>query len=405
MSITVRPLESSDLAAFAQIEQVCFGGDVADILANLQDNPRYTMSHIIVAEVDGQVVGTATMFPAKIWLSGVPLDIGAVASVGVLPDFRKQGVATQMMQTLVSRAATEGYAFTALFPASPQFYNHFDFGVIGDVHAYRFAPSNLINFAEKSKVRPFDVADLPMLRVVYKGQMTWHNGWLSRSNAWWDKIAAKWPHVVVFESDGMLDGYMAYELKTNATNETTLYIKEFFAAEGEALRGLIGYLASQTEVSAIEYLAPPQTPLRHALHQPRTVEAEVRGWLFHDLCHVTSGPMARIITLKTALTKRFYTRHMQGERVIRLNDPLIAQNEAPIIFRLVDGRAETHPAPEGKEVQIETDIRTLTQIIFGYLSATDAQRLGRFKADDDTCSWLDKAIADSPLYIQSGDWF
>jgi predicted acetyltransferase len=114
--------------------------------------------------------------------------------------------------------------------------------------------------------------------------------------------------------------------------------------------------------------------------------------------------MGRIINLPLALTTRFYTRGLSGERVIRVKDPLIPTNEAPILFRLVDGRAETRAA-DGRSPQIETDITTLTQVMCGYLSPQDARRLGRLQTDEDTCSWLAKAIVDSPLYIQAGDWF
>jgi len=31
--------------------------------------------------------------------------------------------------------------------------------------------------SRRAQVRPFTPADLPMMRVIYKGQLTWHNGW------------------------------------------------------------------------------------------------------------------------------------------------------------------------------------------------------------------------------------
>ncbi|HXV98519.1 MAG TPA: sterol carrier protein domain-containing protein, partial [Anaerolineae bacterium] len=96
--------------------------------------------------------------------------------------------------------------------------------------------------------------------------------------------------------------------------------------------------------------------------------------------------------------------HLSGERVIRISDPLIPTNEEPLLFRLVDGRAETRSA-DGRKPQIETDVSAMTQILCGYLSTQDARRLGRLQANEDTCSWLDKAIADSPVYVQAGDWF
>ncbi|MDM8528493.1 GNAT family N-acetyltransferase [Anaerolineales bacterium HSG24] len=409
--ITVRSLAISkaDFESFAHVQSVCFGVEEKEAYNTLMDNPRYNTSHVIAAEINGKVIGVAIMFPAKLWLSGVPIDIGAIARLGVLPDYRNQGVASQMMETLVKKAAEKEYAFASLFPASPQYYQKFGFGVVGDLHVYQLSPKNIMDFEEKEMVRNFEESDLSTMRAMYKGQMTWHNGWLSRSDEWWNKIINKWPKIVVFDNDGEIDGYLAYETVTNEEGQTVLKVKEFFAAEGEAFRGLIGYMSSKTDVDVIEYLAPPDTPLKHSLNQPRTIDEIDRGsgygFNFYDLSHVTTGPMARITTLHIALTKRFYARHMQGQRIIKLTDPFIPENETTIIFRLVDGRAESKIATPNKAPQIETDVRIFTQILSGYLPAIDAQRLGLLKANEDTCSWLDKAVADSPLYIPSGDWF
>jgi predicted acetyltransferase len=209
---------------------------------------------------------------------------------------------------------------------------------------------------------------------------------------------------MVFDDDGFIEGFYVYELKTTERGERVMQIIELFAAEDKAYRGLIGYLAAQNEADVIEYLAPPDTPLRYALRQPYADEAQNRGWIFNDLCHVTPGPVGRIINLPAALTARFYTRGLSGERVLKVSDPLIPNNEEPLVFRLVDGRAETRAA-DNRDPQIETDIATLTQILCGYLSSVNARRLGRLQADEETCSWLDRAIEDTPLYIQAGDWF
>ncbi len=403
-AVTIRPILPDELDAVAHVRSVGFGGKQAEILAAMEDNPRYNFSHIIIAQVNGDIIGTATIFPAQMWLSGVPLSVGAVAGVAVLPEYRKIGVAAKMMRFAIMKMFAEGDALSVLYPFSHAYYNKFDYGTIGDLHAYRINPANLTIFPEAHKVRPFDPDDLNYMRVMYKGQLTWNNGWFTRSNKWWDKIIKRWPDIMVYDNDGMIDGYFSYEIKTGPNNERELHLREFFAAEHDAYRGLVGYLAAQNEADVIEYLAPPHTPLRHALRQPLADDAQNRGWVFNDLCHVAAGPMGRIINLPTALTKRFYARHMSGKRVIKAIDPLIPTNEEPLWFRLVDGRAETQPADD-QQPDIEVDIRTLTQILCGYLSAMDAHRLGNLKGSEDTCSWLDQAIKDSPLYIQAGDWF
>jgi predicted acetyltransferase len=403
-SVTVRPILPDELEKVAYVRAAGFGGAEAEALAELQDNPRYNFSHIIVTEYQGEIIGTVTVFPAQMWLSGVPISVGAVTGVAVLPQFQRKGVAGKMIDFSIVRMVAEGRALSVLFPHSHKYYRQFGYGAIGDLHAYRINPHNLTVFPEGHQVRPFTAEDLPMIRVMYKGQLTWHNGWFTRSNEGWDKIIARWPNLMVFDNDGTIEGYYAFEAQTNKTGERVLQLKEFFAAEDQAYRGLIGYLAAQNEADVIEYLAPPDTPLRHSLRQPKADDAQHRGYIFYDLCHITPGPVGRIINLPIALTKRFYARHMSGERVIRISDPLIPTNEEPLLFRLVDGRAETRSA-DGRKPQIETDIGTMTQILCGYLTAQDARRLGRLQANEDTCSWLDKAIADSPIYIQAGDWF
>jgi predicted acetyltransferase len=402
-NVTIRPVEPAELDDVAEMRAVGFGGRKEHILVRLKNDPRYKNAELVVAEFDGQLVGTASVFPAQMWLSGVPLSVGAVAGVTVLPSYKRKGIAGKLMETLITKMHADGLALSVLFPFSHRYYNNFGYGTISDLHAYAIAPENIAVTGDASQVRPFSPDDLPMMRVVYKGQMTWHNGWFTRSNAWWDNIVERWQNIVVFETDGFIDGYLIFLNKNGPKGEKILHIREFFAAEPEAYQALLAYLAQQ-KVEVIEYLAPADTPLRYSLAEPIAVNAENRHWIFNDLCHITPGPMGRIINLSEALTTRFYTRGMSGERVLKVRDPQVPANEAPIVFRLVDGRAETRPAGDAAP-QIETDISTLTQVMCGYLTSADARRLGRFNTDADTASWLDKITADAPLYIQAGDWF
>ncbi|HRV91475.1 MAG TPA: GNAT family N-acetyltransferase [Anaerolineae bacterium] len=404
-TVIVRPAQSNEEEIIAQIRAIGFGHDKNKTLAALRSDPRYDLSDVLVAEFGGKVVGTATVFPAKMWLSGVPVKVGAVAGVSVLPEFRRKGIGAKMMRFAILRAYSDRQAMSALFPFSHKYYNKFDYKTVGDLHAYMLHRTNIMaTYTGPGQVRPFHPNDLRIIRVMYKGQMTWHNGWFTRTDAWWDKLIKSWSKIVVFDHDGMIEGYIAYDLRTNSKNESVLHIKEMFAPEGPAYQALSSYLATQTEADVIEYLAPPNTLLRHSLRQPVAHNAQNRGWLFNDLCHITPGPVARIIHVPEAFTARFYTRGMSGERVFKITDPLLPANEEPIRFRLVDGRPETQLASDAK-IQVETDIGTLTQVLCGYLKAKDANLLGRFKASEDTCSWLDQIIADSPLYIQGGDWF
>ena len=403
-SVTIRPVLADELPAVAQVRAIGFGGEPEMALNRLQSNPRYNAPHIVVAIYKGKIIGTTTAFSAKMWLSGVPMKIGAVAGVATLPEYRRKGVAAKMMRFIIGKMFNEGDALSILYPFSPAYYNKFDYGTIGDLHAYRIKTDNLRPSEEGHKVRPFAPQDSRMMRVIYKGQMTWHNGWFTRSDEWWEQLINRWPGIMVFDNEGMIEGYYAYDLRNDDDGHSVLNIIELFAADGPAYQGLIGHLARQKEADIVEYLAPPNTPLRHLMRHPMADNAQNRTWIFNDLCHVTPGPMGRIINLSKALTTRFYNRTISGERVLKITDPLIPTNEDALIFRVVDGRPEVHSA-KGLTPQIETDIRTFSQILCGYLSAKDAQYIGWLRADESSCSWLDKIIADTPLFIQAGDWF
>ncbi|RMF05901.1 MAG: GNAT family N-acetyltransferase [Chloroflexi bacterium] len=401
--VEIRPMQAAELDTVIAMRAAGFGGTAEQTMERFKRNPRYNESHIWVADYSGQLVGTTTVFPAKMWLSGVPLDVGAVAGVTVPEAHRRQGIAAKMMESAVVQMHADDFALSVLFPFSHKYYNKFGYAPVSDLHAYRIAPQNIAVTGDSAKVRPFAPDDLPMLRVVYKGQMTWHNGWFTRSNAWWDRIIERWTNLVVFDNDDMIDGYCFFNISADSSGRRVLKIHEFFAGEPEAYQGLLAFLAEQ-DADVIDYLAPADTPLRHSLKQPLADNAENRYWIFNDLCHVTAGPMARIINLHKALTTRFYTRGMSGRRVLKVTDPLLPANQEPIVFRLVDGRAEILPA-DGASPEIETDIATLTQVLCGYLTARNARQLGRFRTDADTASWLDKIIVDTPLFIPAGDWF
>lgn len=405
-TITVRPITPADFDDVARIKVAGFGGDEARQRANLEDNPRYNYTHVVAAELAGEMVGVATAFPAQMWLSGVPVQAGAVAGVTTLAQFRGRGAATQMMQALLERMRQEKTPLSILYPFSHAFYRRLGYGTASLVHVYRVAPGNLPPFPEAAAVRPFSAEDLPAVRSLYRGQLSWFDGRLARTNAWWEAIMARAVErnevQVVYDADG-IHGYLRYSVREQAGGARELVISEMFSRDDAAYRGLWGYLAGQT-ARLIHYYAPPDEPLYQLLADPLAVDAANRGWVFNDVYTVTPGFMLRLVHLAEALTARFYPSDMLGEVVLKIDDPQLPANAEPVALRLVDGRPETAPAGD-RQPQIESDIVTFSQVYCGFLTPTEAHRLRRLQAGDDALAWLSKAMATQPLFIHGGDWF
>jgi len=404
--ITVRPAGAEDLDTIVAIRAAAFESDEARIRAGLDNNPRYNYGHYIIGQLEGKPVGAGVAFPIQMWISGVPIQMGAVADVGTLPDYQNRGVATAMMEALLQNMARDGMAISALFPAAQGLYRRLGYADAAVWHDYSVAPDNIPDFEEARHVRPFAPDDLPAMRSIYRGgQLSQADGRLTRSNSWWERLVTEdrrtgGNHLAVYDAGEGVEGYASYTLN----DDGVLKVHELIVYSDAAYRGLWRSLAARPGISAVNYLAPADDPLLHLMVIPRDSRGGNRGWIFDDICHVTSAIMIRIIDLAEALTSRFYPHDMMGNRVIKLHDPQLLNNEEPLNFRIVDGRPDLIPV-EGKTPQIEADVATFSQIFCGYLSPEMARRLGKLQADDETVEWLGKAMAARPLFIHKGDWF
>lgn len=403
--ITIRPATPADFDLIAHMMSIGFGLNEQSYRASLNDHPLYTAKDMIIAELNGQPVGKATAFSTQMWLSGVPLQMGAVAGVITLPEFRGQGIGTVMMQHLLEKMAQTGMAISVLFPGTVSLYQRCGYADAATWHAYSIKPQNLTVYNEASQTRPFQPDDLAAVRSLYRGsQLSQADGRLTRSNTWWSRLVDPAQldsndRIMVYEGDIGLEGYLKYRLLNDQ-----IKVREMFVASDAAYRGLWGHLAAQTTVQSIDYLAAADDPLWHLMTQPQDSQGGNRGWVFNDVYHATVSVMLRIIDVAEALTSRFYPHNMMGNRVLKIHDPQLPQNENLINFRIVDGRPDIIPV-DGKAPQIETDIATLSQIFCGFLSPDIARRLGKLEADDDTVAWLSQAMATDPLFIHADDWF
>ncbi len=402
--ISVRQAEVSDIDRIAELRSIGFGSDEKIVQQHILANPRYTLDDIVVAELAGEIAGTACAFPTQMWLSGVPVSMGAVAAVTTHPRYRMRGVARAMMESLLHRMAENGLAISTLFPAEHTMYYRYGYAPAAIWHAYSISPQNLPYFEDVARVRDYRPDDCPALQSLYRGtQLSRCDGRLSRSVAWWKKFTAEDQRVgsrklVVFD-DGGVEGYA----KFSRVPDRVLKITEFVAHTDAAYRGLWAFIGAQAEIDAIQYLAPPDDPIYHLLNTPTDSEGGNRGWIFNDIFHATSTFMLRVINLSQALTARFYPADLRGKHTLKINDPHLPQNSRPLTLRIVDGRAETHLADTAPD--IETDIVTFSQIYAGFIHPADARRLGKLAASEDAVAWLARAMAIRPLYMPQADWF
>lgn len=110
-------LGSAAIAQVLDLCRVCWpeGGFTQDDLDHALGGRHF------LAEVDGRVVGHASVVPRVIEVGGRPLATGYVEAVATLPRLRRQGIATRLMQA-ANRRIGEAFELGALSTGEPAFY-------------------------------------------------------------------------------------------------------------------------------------------------------------------------------------------------------------------------------------------------------------------------------------------
>lgn len=127
----IRAMGAADLITLSQLEQICFKDPWS--LAAFEEELSNPNARFLVAESEGAIVGYIGAWKV--------LDEYDIANVAVSPDFRRQGVASQLLQALIAAAETERiFAMTLEVRVSNlaaiQLYRRFGFVSEGVRHKY-----------------------------------------------------------------------------------------------------------------------------------------------------------------------------------------------------------------------------------------------------------------------------
>ena len=86
------------------------------------------LEDLVVAELAGEIVAQAYLFPLEGWFGGRAVRIGAIASLGVAPEVRGRGIATALAHHLHVASDVRGDALTMLYAFRQGFYARLGYG-------------------------------------------------------------------------------------------------------------------------------------------------------------------------------------------------------------------------------------------------------------------------------------
>lgn len=407
--LSFRPATSDDLDRILEIHLAAFpDGRAADERRrNFTANRLGPLDDLVVAASGDELVGHAFLFRVEGWFGGRAVRVGAIASLGVAPEVRGQGVATALLHHLHVAADVRGDALTMLYAFRQRFYARLGYGTSSSRRRLVVDPSSIPaswRALARDRVRRARGDDKDAIRAAYGRAAAKASGWLTRGDGFWDRhLARERRHFLVAErparDGGGISGYAAFELTQREEHAAiTLTLGEIAADDDVTRLALLGSLAAMRgQVTEIEIEVAADDPIEVAL-----LDSDGRRFgtdeVEHDLGTVVGGPMLRIEDVPRAIEARGYAADGALDVVVHAGDGETAgaAEEIAVSVRVEGGHAEVSSA-RGASAALRTTRAALASLLYGGLRPTDAVRLGLADADPRTLARADAIFAMPPL--------
>ena len=284
---------------------------------------------LIGAYHGSRLVASARLRPFRQFWGGRELSMAGMAGVVVTPDYRGQGVASQLMSAAARRAGELGDAVSALYPSVPALYRGVGWELAGVQHRITIDPDWLRRLGHSS-------AEVRLAGAESVGRM------IDLMRAHWTATGASGPKLLepeelrnaLGETDtwGYLtdDGFVVY-----GWYEGDLYVTHLLAASESSLRALWSVVGSGASIArSVHAFVAPHDPVHFLLDRSAASAAEQGRW------------MLRLIDAPTAIGQRGYAASAPVDVSLTVTDPIAPGCDGSWRLRIADGIGSLEQAAE-----------------------------------------------------------
>jgi predicted acetyltransferase len=338
----------------------------------------YSPGRTLGANLDGELVGTTTSFPAGVVVpGGAEVATAAVTGVGVRADRTRRGVLTALMGHQLRERAGAGEVLATLHATEGRIYGRFGYGVATRTRHVRIARRGGAGWRPAAPtggdVRMLARAEvLPVVQALYPRAALHRPGAMTRSEPWWQRGLGQ----LVDGNDFLLvavhtgpagadDGFLVATVDDKAGwLDRPLVVRDLHAADPAAAAALWRFALGVDLAVAVTANCALDEPLELLLADPRdcaTTGIDDEIWL-------------RILDVPAALAAR---RFAPADPVLLgVRDDLLEANAG--VYRIADGTAERVDAvPE-----LECDAAGLAMAYLGDRSPSELVASGWWTSTD-----------------------
>lgn len=366
----VRQLKKEEYIQSVKAESVSFdiGLDFSD--ENVSDNKDCSYNIRRAVLVDGKVVSCLDMFPLTALLNGKEVGMSGIGGVVSLPEERRKGYVRDLFKDMLKESFNRGYALSYLYPFSNVYYRQFGYEMSMTKNKITLPTADFAKYRNRDTVKLYQPCDdYSDIEKIYNEFAKDKNCMVVRSKNEWKRVIGKDPYknrrytYIHYNNDNTPDAYVILMPNNSSCDDNSvLCVKELVWNGVDALKGVFGFLYNFAgRYKTTELTVPSFVNLRHFVDEPYDMKIE-------NICF----GMLRIVNA----AKVFETldiSEIQDSVVIKVTDDFLEENNKTFIIENNGNVAEvkeTHTLPD-----ITLDIRTLSQIVSGYLTFDEAVQM------------------------------
>ena len=265
-----RALYPEELEAWLDHVTHVFTGGRQYFSNHWHNDPWRDPEGIRVAVDNGTIVSTVRVFIRKMFLHGEPVTVGGIGEVSTRPEYRRRGLASQLLKDSIEFMEDSGIVLSSLH-GSQRIYSMEGWEKVPRYYARQpFAAQKQVGW----EVRPVnfdDEAEVQRIATLYDGYARKFNGPFVRDEiAYWTKwVRAESTNAWVAERDGNVESYVSV-----VRREDHLNVEEFIASEicfaqerGKQLfEGMLSNIIAQMDAESLEVVYP--APIADGFNAP-----------------------------------------------------------------------------------------------------------------------------------------
>ena len=344
----------------------CFGSSLADGENYLK---RIGAENFRFLTYQDRVIAGLAIYPMGQWFGGNNIPMAGIAAVGVTPEFRGQGAASELLSQTLQELYHLKIPISTLYPATQVLYRQLGYEQAGSYCKWEL-PTASIQLRERNvSMQPVNISDRNIFEQIYNQQAQVNNGNLARHPAIWQQILTTSESELIYAytigEANQPEGYIIF-----IQDNEEIIIRDWAILTISAAKRLWTFLADHRSiVEKVIWRGSPFNPWTMLLPEQTAKMTKETKW------------MLRIVNVPLALSQRGYPPNLKAELHLDIKDDLLSANNGKFKLEISAGKGEV--TSEGKG-DFQIDIRGLAALYTGFISPQKLQSLGKINTTSES---------------------